>query len=62
VQCHDEDLDEGGVFEENDPFPPIEMRYEDITNQKDTSFIDGEVLQHVHNVDQMVRDVEFQRV
>jgi hypothetical protein len=31
---HDEDLDDGGVFEENEPlFPPNVMRPEDITDQ-----------------------------
>jgi hypothetical protein len=50
---HDEDLDDSGVFEENEPlFPPDVFR----------GFNDGEVLEHVHNVDQMLRDVEFQRV
>jgi hypothetical protein len=58
---HDEDLDEGGVFEENEPlFPPNLMRHEDITDQEVRGFNDGELLQHVHNVDQMLRDVEFQ--
>jgi hypothetical protein len=52
-----------GFFEENEPlFPPNVMRPEDITNQEVRGFDDGEVLQHVHNVDQMLRDVEFQRV
>jgi hypothetical protein len=60
---HDEDLDDSGVFEENEPlFPPNVMRPEDITDQEVKGFDDGEVLQHVHNVDQMLRDVEFQRV
>jgi hypothetical protein len=60
---HDEDLDDSGVFEENEPlFPPNVMRPEDITGQEVKGFDDGEVLQHVHNVDQMLRDVEFQRV
>jgi hypothetical protein len=50
---HDEDLDDIGVFEENEPlFPPNVFR----------GFNDGEVLERVHNVDQMLRDVEFQRV
>jgi hypothetical protein len=35
---------------------------EDITDQEFMGFDDGEVLQRVHNVDQMVRDVEFQPV
>jgi hypothetical protein len=59
---HDEDLDEGGVFEENEPFPPNLMRPEDITDQEVRGFDDGEVLQHVHNVDQILQDVEFQRM
>jgi hypothetical protein len=48
---HDKDLDEGGVFEENEPFPPNVMRLEEITNQEVRGFDDGEVLQHVQNVD-----------
>jgi hypothetical protein len=60
---HDEDLDDGGVFEENELlFPPNVMMFEDITGQEARGFNDGEVLQCVHNVDQMLRDVEFQRV
>jgi hypothetical protein len=59
---HDEDLDEGGVFEENEPFPPNLMRPEDITDQEVRGFDDGEVLQRVHNVDQILQDVEFQRM
>jgi hypothetical protein len=62
---HDEDLDYGGVFEENEPlfeFPSNVMRPEDITDQEVRGFDDGEVLQCVYNVDQMLRDVEFQRV
>jgi hypothetical protein len=35
---------------------------EDIADQEVRSFDDHEVLQHVHNVDQMLQDVEFQRV
>jgi hypothetical protein len=38
------------------------LRPEDITDQEVRDFDDGEVLQCVHNVDQMLRDVEFQRV
>jgi hypothetical protein len=38
------------------------LRPEDITDQEVRGFDDGEVLQRVHNVDQMLRDVEFQRV
>jgi hypothetical protein len=34
---------------------------EDITDQEVRGFDDGEVLQRVHNVDQMLRDIEFQR-
>jgi hypothetical protein len=60
ARCHDEDLDEGGVFEENEPFPPNVMRLEDNTDQEVRGFDVGEVLQRVHNVDQMLRDVEFQ--
>jgi hypothetical protein len=58
---HDEDLDDIGLFEENEPlFPPNLLRPEDITDQEVRGFDDGEVLQCVHNVDQMLRDVEFQ--
>jgi hypothetical protein len=35
---------------------------EDITDQEVRGFDDGEVLQRVHNVDQMLRDIEFQRL
>jgi hypothetical protein len=60
---HDEDLDDNGLFEENKSlFPPNVLRPEDITDQEVRGFDDGEVLQHVHNVDQMLRDIEFQRV
>jgi hypothetical protein len=38
------------------------MRPEDITDQEVRGFVDGEVLQCVHNVDQLLRDVEFQRL
>jgi hypothetical protein len=38
------------------------LRPEDITDQEVRGFDDGEVLQHVQNVDQMLRDIEFQRV
>jgi hypothetical protein len=38
------------------------MRPEDITDQEVRGFRDGEVLQRVHNADEMLRDVEFQRV
>jgi hypothetical protein len=38
------------------------LRPEDITNQEVRGFDDGEVLQRVHNVDQMLQDIEFQRV
>jgi hypothetical protein len=31
---HDEDLDEGGVFEKNELFPPNVMRSEDLTDQE----------------------------
>jgi hypothetical protein len=58
---HDEDLDDSGVFEGKGPlFLPNVMRPEDITDQEVRGFDDGEVLQRVHNVDQMLRDVEFQ--
>jgi hypothetical protein len=60
---HDEDLDDSGLFGENEPlFPPNVLRPEDITDQEVRGFDDGEVLQRVHNVDQMLRDIEFQRV
>jgi hypothetical protein len=60
---HDEDLDDSGLFDGNEPlFPPNVLRPEDITDQEVRGFDDGEVLQHVHNVDQMLRDAEFQRV
>jgi hypothetical protein len=60
---HDEDLDDSGLFEKNEPlFPPNVLRPEDVTDQEVRGFDDGEVLQHVHNIDQMLRDVEFQRV
>jgi hypothetical protein len=38
------------------------LRPEDITDQEVMGFDDGEVLQRVHNVDQMLRDIDFQRV
>jgi hypothetical protein len=60
---HDEDLDDSGVFEENEPlFPPNVLRPEDITDQEVRGSDDGEVFQRVHNVDQMLQDIEFQRV
>jgi hypothetical protein len=60
---HDEDLDDSGLFEGNEPlFPPIVLRPEDITDQEVRGFDDGEVLHRVHNVDQMLLDIEFQRV
>jgi hypothetical protein len=59
---HDEDFVEGGGSDGNEPFPPNVMRPEDITDQEVRGFDDGEVLQRVHNVDQMLQDVEFQRV
>jgi hypothetical protein len=34
VTDYDEDLDEGGDFKENEPFPPNVMRPEDITDQE----------------------------
>jgi hypothetical protein len=52
---HDEDLDDSGLFEGNEPlFPPNVLRPEDITDQEVRGFDDGEVLQRVHNVDQML--------
>jgi hypothetical protein len=60
---HDEDLDDSGLFEGNEPlFPTNVLRPEDITAQEVRGFDDGEVLKRVHNVDQMLQDVEFQRV
>jgi hypothetical protein len=60
---HDENLDDSGLFEGIEPlFPPNVLRLDDITNQEVRGFDDGEVLQRVHNVDQMLRDIEFQRV
>jgi hypothetical protein len=60
---HDEDLDDNELFEGNEPlFPPNVLRPEDITDQEVRGFDDGEVLQHVHNVDQVLWDIEFQRV
>jgi hypothetical protein len=38
------------------------LRRVDITDQEVRGFDDGEVLQRVHNFDQMLRDVEFQRL
>jgi hypothetical protein len=38
------------------------LRLEDITDQEISGFDDGEVLQRVHNVDQMLRYIEFQQV
>jgi hypothetical protein len=35
------------------------MRPKNITDQEVRGFDDGEVLQRMHNVDQMLRDVEF---
>jgi hypothetical protein len=58
---HDEDLDDSGLFEGNEPlFPPNVLRPEDIADQEVRGFDDGEVLQRVHNVDPMLRDIEFQ--
>jgi hypothetical protein len=57
------DLDDSGLFEGNEPlFPPNVLRPEDITDQEVMGFDDVEVLQRVHNVDQILRDIEFQRV
>ena len=38
------------------------IRPEDMTNQKVVGFNDNDVLDRVNNIDQMVRDVEFQSV
>jgi hypothetical protein len=58
---HDEDLDDNRLVEENEPlFPPNVLRPEDITDPEVRGFDNGEVLQRVHNVDQMLRDVDFQ--
>jgi hypothetical protein len=60
---HDEYLDDSGLFEGNEPlFPSNVLSPEDITDQEVRGFDDGEVLQRVHNVDQMLQDIEFQRV
>jgi hypothetical protein len=60
---HDEDLDDSGLFAVNEPlFPPNVLKPEDIIDQEARGFNDGEVLQCVQNVDQILRDVEFQRV
>jgi hypothetical protein len=58
---HDGDLDVSGLFEGNEPlFPPNVLRSEDFIDQEVRGFDDGEVLQRVHNVDQMLQDIEFQ--
>jgi hypothetical protein len=50
-------------LEGNEPlFPPNVLSPEDITDQEVRGFDDGELLQRVHNVDQMLRAVKFQRV
>jgi hypothetical protein len=59
---HDEDLDDSGVFQENEPLFPPNVSPKDITDQEVRGFDDGEVLQRVHNIDQMLRDVEFQQL
>jgi hypothetical protein len=59
---HVDDFDEGRVFKENETFPPNVTRPEDNTDQEVTGFNDGEVLQRVHIVDQMLRDNEFQQL
>jgi hypothetical protein len=52
---HDEDLDDSGLFEGNEPlFPPKVLRLEDITDEEVRGFYNGEVLERVHNVDQML--------
>jgi hypothetical protein len=59
---HDEDLDDNGLFEGNEPlFPPNVLRPEDITDQDVRGFDDGEVLQRVHNVDQMLQMLSFNK-
>jgi hypothetical protein len=60
---HDEDLDDSGLFEENESlFRPNVLRPEDIIDQEVRGFDDGAVLQCVHNVYQVLHDVDFQRV
>jgi len=48
--------------EDYEAFPPMVMQPEDMTDEQVTGFNDDEVLPRVDNVDQMVRDVEFQGV
>jgi len=52
----------GNNFEEYEAFPPSVMRPEDMTDQEVTGFNDDDSLPRVDNVDQMLRDVEFQGV
>jgi hypothetical protein len=57
---HDVDLGDSGLFEENESlFQPNVLRPEDITDQEVRGFNDGAVLQRVHNVDQMLRELSF---
>ena len=42
--------------------PPGVTQPEDMTDQEVAGLSDDELLPHVHNVDQMLRDVEFQGV
>ena len=52
----------GNNFEEDETFPLVVIRLEDMTDQKVMGFNDNDVLDRVNNIDQMVRDVEFQSV
>ena len=49
----------GNNFEEDEALPPGVMQPEDMTDQEVAGLSDDELLPHVHNVDQMLRDVEF---
>ena len=49
----------GNNFEAGEAFPPIVMGPKDMTNQNVMGFNDDDVLAHVNNVDQMVRDAKF---
>ena len=46
-------------FEEDEALPPGMMQPEDMTDQEVAGLSDDELLPRVHNVDQMLRDVEF---
>ena len=50
----------GNNFEEDEAFPPIGRRLEDMIDEEVMGFNDDDVLPRVNNVDQMVRDVQFQ--